>query len=130
MRSLPEVGPAEWALSYRHDGRTFPARLCALRRSAVAAEEERAQARESARKSRGTASARTLELAGYILILSSLPAAEASTRELLELYRLRWQVELAFKRLKSLLQIGHLHTYDPAFLTSVAPGQAAHRAAD
>jgi hypothetical protein len=32
---------------------------------------------------------------------------------ILELYRCRWQVELAFKRLKSLMQFGHLPKKDP-----------------
>ena len=32
---------------------------------------------------------------------------------MLDLYRLRWQAELAFKRLKSLLNVGHLPKYDP-----------------
>ena len=30
------------------------------------------------------------------------------TREILDIYRARWQIELCFKRLKSLLQLGHL----------------------
>jgi IS4 transposase len=33
---------------------------------------------------------------------------------LLEYYRLRWQIELGFKRLKSVLGIGHLPKKDPA----------------
>ena len=32
--------------------------------------------------------------------------------KILEWYRLRWQIELAFKRLKSLAQLGHLPKYD------------------
>ena len=28
------------------------------------------------------------------------------------MYRLRWQIELSFKRLKSLAQLGHLPKYD------------------
>ena len=30
----------------------------------------------------------------------------------MELYRARWQIELAFKRLKSLVQLGHLKKHD------------------
>ena len=30
----------------------------------------------------------------------------------MELYRGRWQIELAFKRLKSLVQLGHLKKHD------------------
>jgi hypothetical protein len=35
-------------------------------------------------------------------------------REVLEWYRLRWQMELVFKRLKTLAQMGHLPKYEPA----------------
>jgi hypothetical protein len=37
---------------------------------------------------------------------------EAPASEILEWYRVRWQVELAFKRMKSLAQLGHLPKYD------------------
>ena len=38
---------------------------------------------------------------------------QPASQTLLELYRCRWQVELGFKRLKSLLQLGHLKKTDP-----------------
>jgi hypothetical protein len=44
---------------------------------------------------------------GYLMLVTSLPAA-VPTSEVLEAYRLRWQVELAFKRLKTLLGLGRL----------------------
>jgi len=31
-----------------------------------------------------------------------------SVAQVLEFYRLRWQIELAFKRMKTLAQLGHL----------------------
>lgn len=43
-----------------------------------------------------------------IWILTTLPAAEISAVQLLALYRLRWQIELLFKRLKSLLHLDTL----------------------
>jgi hypothetical protein len=114
VRSVPDLTPTEWPLLFRHEGEAWPVRLCALRRSGTSAAEEKAQACESARKSGAKVTARTLELAEYILVLTSLPGAEAACAQVLELYRLRWQIELAFKRLKSLLQIGRLHTFDDA----------------
>jgi IS4 transposase len=36
-----------------------------------------------------------------------------STTEVLELCRRRWQIELLFKRLKSLALIGHVPKHDP-----------------
>ncbi len=44
----------------------------------------------------------------YVMLLTSLPAQEWDARRVLELYRCRWQVELAFKRLKTLLRAGHV----------------------
>jgi Transposase DDE domain len=52
-----------------------------------------------------------LELAGYILVLTS--AADLSAEEILEIYRFRWQIELIFKRLKSLLHLEELPAKDP-----------------
>lgn len=40
----------------------------------------------------------------YMFVITSLPA------EILSCYRLRWQVELVFKRRKSLLQLGSIPT--------------------
>ncbi len=45
----------------------------------------------------------------YMFVITSLPA-EISAAEILSCYRLRWQVELVFKRLKSLLQLGSIPT--------------------
>jgi len=43
-----------------------------------------------------------------IWILTTLSSEQASSPELLQLYRLRWQIELFFKRLKSLLHLDTL----------------------
>lgn len=45
----------------------------------------------------------------YMFVMTSLPA-EISVEEILSCYRLRWQVELVFKRMKSLLQLGNIPT--------------------
>jgi len=43
-----------------------------------------------------------------IWLLTTLSAEQASWRQLMQLYRLRWQIELFFKRLKSLLHLDTL----------------------
>ena len=48
------------------------------------------------------------EYAEFIMVLSSAAPARLSCFAALELYRGRWLVELAFKRLKSLLDAGHV----------------------
>jgi hypothetical protein len=51
---------------------------------------------------------RTLEAAHFVMIFTTLPATLLGASGVLELYRYRWQIELAFKRLKQLLKLGHL----------------------
>ena len=55
---------------------------------------------------------RTLEFAKFIIVFTTFPEDKFSAEEVLECYRLRWQVELVFKRFKSLAQLGHLPKYD------------------
>jgi IS4 transposase len=50
---------------------------------------------------------RSVLAAGFMVLVTSLPAA-IPAGEICAAYRLRWQVELAFKRLKSLLHIDRL----------------------
>ena len=52
----------------------------------------------------------TLELAKYVVVLTT--CRNASAVHILEWYRSRWQIELVFKRLKSLVQLGHLPKHD------------------
>ena len=56
----------------------------------------------------------TLELAEYVGVLTSLNPATVAALQVLSLYRGRWQIELVFKRLKSLRGVGELAKYDPA----------------
>ena len=55
---------------------------------------------------------RTLEFARYVIVFTTFPKAAFSAAQVLEWYRTRWQVELVFKRFKSLAQLGHLPKYD------------------
>jgi IS4 transposase len=44
----------------------------------------------------------------YIIVATSLSGEEATASQVLELYRARWQIEIAFKRLKSLFHYNDL----------------------
>lgn len=88
-------------------------RLVVVRKSEEAAEEGRKKTlREAARKGHKL-QPETVELAGYVLVLTSTAAADFTPEEILEIYRFRWQIELVFKRLKSLLQLDELPAKDP-----------------
>jgi IS4 transposase len=47
--------------------------------------------------------------AGFLMLATALPP-DIPADEICAVYRLRWQIELAFKRLKSLLHIDRLPT--------------------
>lgn len=117
LRSLPEATAGEWRVqtaALSRDGiPSIPARLVAVRKSEAAAEAARETVlRERSRKSRNV-DARTLESASYTFLLTTLPREDFSAETILETYRFRWQIELAFKRLKSLMHLDELPARDP-----------------
>ncbi len=90
-------------------GAVFPARLIILRLAPeAAARAAKAQHRRQNRcRSHRPLQPLTVRATGHLMLATS-PPAEVSAAEVLEAYRLRWQVELAFKRLKTLLGLGRL----------------------
>jgi hypothetical protein len=89
------------------------ARLIVWALPPLAATTARAKARRDAREWGYTPSASGLVTAGCLMLITSLPAADWPAERVLAAYRLRWQVELAFKRLKSILGLEGLKAKDP-----------------
>lgn len=94
-----------------HQGKRVPGVVHAIPLPPEQAAEARRKAMERARKKGYTASQKTLSLSGWVLIFTSLPMQVISTSEIAALYRVRWQVELVIKRMKSLLDIDRLRAY-------------------
>lgn len=112
VRALPKKGSKEWPVVFEFKNKTYRARLCALRKTRTATERARTKVLEKARRNRTkTPQAQSLELAEYILVLTTLPP-DFTSSQVLEFYRCRWQIELSFKRLKTLLQTGHVPKSD------------------
>jgi hypothetical protein len=112
IQSLEQPGrQKEWPVGIRVEGELVMGRLCAIRKSQQAADRERRKILSKSLHGPKPKAA-TLEYANYTLVFTTLPAAEFSTAEVLQWYRLRWQVELVFKRMKSLAQLGHLPKHD------------------
>jgi IS4 transposase len=88
-------------------------RLVVRRKDPEQAEAEQKRLLKDARKRGKQPDPRSLEAAKYILILTSLPADTFSTTDVLALYRFRWQIELAFKRMKSLAGLAALPAKKP-----------------
>jgi hypothetical protein len=87
----------------RQAAEPLPLRLIALRLPAEAGETARLRARRAAQKKGFNLSDDALIAADWIVLATSLSAAAFSAEDVLALYRLRWRVELAFKRLKSVI---------------------------
>lgn len=94
------------------DGIWIDGRLCIIRKSKTAIELALKKLKREASKRQSELQPTTIEFAKYIILFTTLPKAEFSTNEVLEWYRFRWQIELVFKRLKSLTAFGHLPKYD------------------
>lgn len=104
-----------WQVWFSHGGWLRPMRLCVLRKPDTATAEARRRMRRKASRNGHQPRESSLAAAAYVMILTSLPESEFTPAAVLELYRCRWQIELAFKRLKSLLQAGHVpKSSDPA----------------
>ena len=87
-------------------------RICAIRKSEEAIVIAHKKLKRSASKKGHKLQPATLEYAKYVILFTTFPEADFSPEAVLEWYRLRWQVELVFKRFKSLAGLGHLPKYD------------------
>jgi hypothetical protein len=103
-----------WVRANKKDaaGDRIPARLCAVRKSVEATVLARRRLHDRARRSCGTLRPKTLEHSAWIVVLTTVPEVRLKDDEVLQWYRVRWQVELAFKRLKSLSAVGHIPKSD------------------
>ena len=107
-----EVG--EWPVNLVGAGKPVVGRVIAIRLPApIAAQAKRRAARQSIKKGK-TPDPRSLEAAHFVMVFTTLTTKKLAAHEVLELYRCRWQIELVFKRLKQLLNLGQLPHKDPA----------------
>lgn len=105
-----EVG--DWYVWFEHEDTLVKGRICAVRKSLAARKAARARClRESSKKGRKV-KPETLEAAEYVIVFTTLHQGFPA-ETVMEIYRCRWQVELAFKRLKSILGLGNLKKFDP-----------------
>jgi hypothetical protein len=79
----------------------LPCRLLAIRAPQEVARRRRKRAREQAAKKGERARAARLALCDWTLFITNAPGGLLSAQEAWVLYRVRWQIELLFKRWKS-----------------------------
>ncbi len=92
----------------RYKGEYIEGYVHACRLSAEQAAQARRRVRANAKKKGHNVQPQTLFLAGWVLVFTTLPPSLLSSDTIAQLYRVRWQVELVIKRMKSLLDIDHL----------------------
>jgi hypothetical protein len=83
-------------------------RICAIRKSNEAIKLAHKKLKRRAQRKQNSLMPETLEFAKYVIVFTNYPEDAFSDTEVLDWYRIRWQVELIFKRFKSIAQLGHL----------------------
>jgi transposase len=89
-------------------GAKVPVRVCAKRKTADAIEKtkKRLKRKESQSKYKMSDEAKTFN--EFIVLVTNIENTTATAHEILEAYRYRWQIEIYFKRLKSIMDFGEL----------------------
>jgi hypothetical protein len=83
-------------------------RLVAVRRSREASLRALRRQKNNAKSGEGPPGKVARALARYVLVWTSVRASRMPKGQVLEHYRFRWQLELVFKRVKSILGLGQL----------------------
>jgi hypothetical protein len=120
IAALSPDGPAvvEHAVRIGAARNAVAARLVIARKLPDATQSQHKKLHRKASRKGHKTDPRTLQAAGFMMLLTSLPVAIASAEEVVRLYRMRWQIELAFKRLKSLGGFAGLQASDPRLARS------------
>jgi len=116
VAQLRKTGPSvrEWAgWCSDADGERYRVRLIAAKLPPQEAAAARRRARQNAKDHGRKIQPSTVLLAGWVLLITTLPARRWSATDLLRLYRVRWQIEIVFKRLKSILHLAQLRAVSP-----------------
>jgi Transposase DDE domain len=100
LRWLRQRGSAEreWRGWCRWQQQRYRVRLIAAKFDAQTTQRARSRRRRKAQKAGRTITASTLLVAGWLLLITTLEGAPWSAANVLDVYRVRWQVELVFKK--------------------------------
>jgi hypothetical protein len=115
LRSTPDrAQPHEHPACVHFDAKRILGRMCWLRLPEDKADEARHRA---VREADGDCDAETLEFAEFVVVFTTVQH-ELSANQVLELYRARWQIELEFKRAKSIRELDQLPNFLPETIYS------------
>jgi len=111
LRTLTRTKLGDWDVWVPYERTRIPGRVCALKKSKEAAERAQRKVFQENGKKGAKIRPETIEAAAYTFVFTTLDRT-FSPATVLEIYRGRWQIELAFKRLKSIIELGHLRKTD------------------
>jgi Transposase DDE domain len=101
--------PREWAAwVHPQSGERIRGRLCALRLPPDKVEEARVRLR---REQGAKVTVESLDMAAFVIVVITAPKDRLSLDRVMELYTLRWQVELKIKRDKSIANLDRLPNF-------------------
>jgi len=110
-----EIGDFDLSFRFPND-RLQKIRVCAIKNSPEAArrsEDTTGLGMRGMLEIPGVTNDETTGLPGYLFVITSVDREVLSGSEVLSVYRMRWQVRVAFRRLRSLLELGLLPKTDP-----------------
>ncbi len=106
-----EIG--QWCVKVKtKTGPGVSGRICVLRKTEEATQKALRRMDQNAQRKGKQPLDATRCFARYVIVFTTFPVDRFSASDVLEGYRLRWQIELVFKRFKSLVQFGHLPKSD------------------
>lgn len=112
LKTTGDIGEWQVYVKAPKENTVVRGRLCVARKSEQAIEDSLKKLQRTASKQQRVMHLQTLEYGKYVIIFTTLPKKSFAAHEVLEWYRIRWQIELVFKRFKSLAKLGHLPKYD------------------
>jgi hypothetical protein len=109
-----EYDAKEWNVAVCDSKISIAGRICIIRKSELSIAQAIKRLKRKATLKQKKLKAETEEYAKYIILFTTLPEKRFPLAMVLEWYRYRWQIELVFKRLKSIAGLGHLPKHDEA----------------
>jgi hypothetical protein len=113
LRAVERAGETlDWQVWVNAGDQRIGGRICGLRKSEEAIRKAHRKLINKQQRGKGAMTEETQQYACYVLVFTTLMRPSVPARIVLECYRLRWQIELVFKRFKSISQLGHVPKQD------------------
>jgi hypothetical protein len=109
LKGLKAGETADLDVFYKSDGKLVPLRICAVRKDKSSEREGLARLKhENQRKRRGREVSKVQTMYNKYIIVATSFGEEVTAKQVTELYRMRWRIEITFKRIKSIFKYGEI----------------------